>query len=437
MSLGIIPAIGSLLGGASTPGPITGQERTNLGPLTATFTQPPECTTAIAVASGQSLLGRLGEVCGSEAGTVDTSCWPATGGGVAGPSTASPGWGFYSPGIVCPAGHTSACSATAGLFGKSDWPVQYSLTAGETAVGCCLSGYSCDNVGGQTCVQTTTSLAVPTTGCGIANNADEPAVFPRATVTAVTLFAPMFQMNWRSDDLSAFIPAPQTSSTSSQPIETGSSLFSATNTPSLSGTQTISADNSPTGNLETASSSASLVPAPLPTETAAQSGADSNATEEAGADQPEGSKGQGASFPVAAMVGVSVAGGLGALAVAIWAVYMWQRRRRYRKDMLQGISDDRMLQDLDNMYEATRPKTFDMAGRETMYDLRRQDTFGSRPDPDMSYGPGQETSRFFRAGPQRSPQVVGFSGITTAGGGKPEGLRDLSGDPGYGSYYRR
>lgn len=299
-----------------------------------------------------------------------------------------------------------------------------------------ISGFTCDNLGGQTCVQTTTSLAVPTTNCGSSeeNTDDGLAILPRQTATAVTLLAPMFQIVFQSSDR---VANPAASPTSSQPLETRSSVSSAVNTPGLSGTQTISAESSPTGNLETASSSASLVAVPLPTETAEPSDADTNTTQAAGSEQQDDSKGQGASFPVPAMIGVSVAGGLGAMAVAIWAVYMWQRRRRYRKDMLQGISDDRMLQDLDNMYETTRPKTFDMAGRETAYDLGRQDTFGSRHDPEMSYGPGQETSRFFRAGPQRSPQFVGFPGITSPGGGRPDGLRDLAGDPDYNSQYRR
>lgn len=282
-------------------------------------------------------------------------------------------------------------------------------------------------------MQTTTSLAVPTTNCDSEGNTDSGVILPRETVTAVTLLAPMFQIVWQSSDR---VSDPAASPTSSQPVETGSSASSTAETPSLSGTQTIPSESSPTGNLETASSSASDVAVPLPTETAAPSDADSDTTQAAGTEQPDDSKDKDASFPVPAMIGVSVAGGLGAMAVAIWAVYMWQRRRRYRKDMLQGISDDRMLQDLDNMYETTRPKTFDMAGRETLYDLRRQDTFGSRPDPDMSYGPGQETSRFFRAGPQRSPQLVGFPGITSPGGGRPDGLRDLAGDPDYRSHYR-
>jgi hypothetical protein len=304
-----------------------------------------------------------------------------------------------------------------------------------TDLKCFVSGYACGNLGGQTCVKTTTSLAVPTTNCGSGGDAN--AILPRQTATAVTLLAPMIQIVWKSSDL---IPGPTASPTSSQPSETGSA--SAADPPRLSGTQTIPAESPPTGELETASNSASLAPVPLPpteTVTAAPAGADSNTAQAASNEQTGGSKGNDSGFPVPAMIGVSVAGGLGALAVAIWAVYMWQRRRRYRKDMLQGISDDRMLQDLDSMYETTRPKTFDTAGREEMYDLRRQDTYTSRPDLDtsMAYGPGQETSRFFRAGPQRSPQFVGFHGVTSPGGDRPDGLRDLAGDPDYTSNYRR
>lgn len=62
-------------------------------------------------------------------------CWPPTTAGAAYPGTPFSGWGFYSPGLACPAGHTRACSATAS--GGADWAVQFTLTEGETAVGCC------------------------------------------------------------------------------------------------------------------------------------------------------------------------------------------------------------------------------------------------------------------------------------------------------------
>lgn len=49
--------------------------------------------------------------------------------------TLLPVGGFYSPGLYCPSGYTGVCSATAG--GSSDWPVEYSMLQGETALGCC------------------------------------------------------------------------------------------------------------------------------------------------------------------------------------------------------------------------------------------------------------------------------------------------------------
>lgn len=42
---------------------------------------------------------------------------------------------FYSPGISCPSGYATACSATAGGF--SDWDPPGGVAAAETAIGCC------------------------------------------------------------------------------------------------------------------------------------------------------------------------------------------------------------------------------------------------------------------------------------------------------------
>lgn len=169
-----------------------------------------------------------------------------------------------------------------------------------------------------------------------------------------------------------------------------------------------------------------------PTPAAVSSGSVSNDTDSGllASNDANGSDTKGTGFPVAAMIGVSVAGGLGAMVVAMWALFMWQRRRRWNQEMLKGISDDRMMQ-LDSIYEAARPKTFDTAGRETVYGLDRQDTSRNRPDPGHMY---------FRAGPQRSPQIIGgFAGATMGGGpdGRtPAGMRDLPKDTGLGPYYR-
>lgn len=137
MSLDMGPTVSDLLGGSSSA--ITGQARTILGPLTTTFTQPPSCTVAVAAQDGNGLLGFLAHTCAlpqeNRLGLDDTSCWPSTSSGAATPTVPLQGWGFYSPGTICPTGYASACSATGG--GSSGWPVQFKLQQGETAVGCC------------------------------------------------------------------------------------------------------------------------------------------------------------------------------------------------------------------------------------------------------------------------------------------------------------
>lgn len=105
-----------------------------LGPLTTEFTAPPDCS--FAGVSGTPLsIGFLGQTCVGDALADASTCWPpAT---PAAPSATTPlsGWGFYSPGISCPAGHTTACYATHGF--RTGWDMQYTMEEGETAVGCC------------------------------------------------------------------------------------------------------------------------------------------------------------------------------------------------------------------------------------------------------------------------------------------------------------
>lgn len=124
---------------------LVGLAPTVLGPLTTVFTPPPACTTAVGQAAGGllglGLLGStgsvafLGQSCSAGNPADAASCWPATTSGAPSPPQSIGSWGVYSPGIECPAGYASACSATAG--GTSGWPLQFQLTAGETAIGCC------------------------------------------------------------------------------------------------------------------------------------------------------------------------------------------------------------------------------------------------------------------------------------------------------------
>ncbi len=118
----------------------TGEPRNVLGPLTTTFTPPPACTFAVAGPCGSSpcSVAFWGQSCDASTGAVDAAtCWPATASGAVSLAAPFHGWGFYSPGTLCPSGYASACSATAGAGGGAGWEMEFPLEADETAVGCC------------------------------------------------------------------------------------------------------------------------------------------------------------------------------------------------------------------------------------------------------------------------------------------------------------
>jgi hypothetical protein len=122
---------------------LVNQAPTILGALTTTFIPPPACTAAIGVLDGGILglgktalnIAHLGQTCSRGEGKEATTCWPPTSSGA--PSKSAPGWGIYSPGVECPSGYVTACSAVGGRDGKADWNMQFRLGAEETAVGCC------------------------------------------------------------------------------------------------------------------------------------------------------------------------------------------------------------------------------------------------------------------------------------------------------------
>ena len=125
---------------------LIGQAPTNLGPLTTTFTPPPACTVAVGagrgalfglIGGGDKDVAYLGQGCSQGKAFDATSCWPQTSQGAKEQPAPLHGWGFYSPGLDCPVGYATACSATGGSGGGSGWPVQFKLRDGETAVGCC------------------------------------------------------------------------------------------------------------------------------------------------------------------------------------------------------------------------------------------------------------------------------------------------------------
>lgn len=152
----------------TTPLVPVNQPRTILGPLTTIFTPPTSCGNLCFSSVGTKYMtGWRGQSCLSTFlnGMVSfgplkseiapkspsppstrakvllivqvdaTQCWPPTTAGASYPSLPFYGRGFYSPGLVCPHGYTSACTATANAL--ADWPVQFEMLEGETAVGCC------------------------------------------------------------------------------------------------------------------------------------------------------------------------------------------------------------------------------------------------------------------------------------------------------------
>lgn len=258
---------------------------------------------------------------------------------------------------------------------------------------------------------------------------------------SITVFAPLIQINWKSTDVpTSTTTAAQTLASSSQPAETNPP------TAALSGTQTISADSSATGDLEMAPSTSNGIVGQDPTPVAIAT-SDTNSSDETTGntttnEQSKSTNSGSSGFPVPAVIGISVAGGIGALAVGIWACYMYQRRRRHRKDMIQGIGHDRMLQQLDNMYEATRPKLYEFEGNEGAYGPNRHipNAYfnGTRMNKDLMYGPGQETDQFFREGPKQSTPPMGHSvGMTSRDGLNSDKVYELGGDLAHDQYHRR
>ncbi|KAH8771020.1 hypothetical protein F5883DRAFT_551694 [Diaporthe sp. PMI_573] len=143
------------------------------------------------------------------------------------------GWGFYSPGLICPHGYTSACTATA--KGGAQWPVQFVMLEGETAVGCCPTGYTCFNSesSGASCALTATSTAMTMATCDSAASmvsfletyplvteetyiltGGDQSTISTTTIETMTAWAPMIQINWRSTDMAA-TPTSTPSSTAS------------------------------------------------------------------------------------------------------------------------------------------------------------------------------------------------------------------------------
>jgi len=125
--------------------------RVNLGPLTTAFTPSPQCTLNFAgIPIGGAIVTATNffqaQYCNGASGVNDdASCWPATTSTSAIRTPPFYGYGFYSPGLVCPSGYTTACKAALLADGSlstlanpaNSFVFQFGITAGETIVGCC------------------------------------------------------------------------------------------------------------------------------------------------------------------------------------------------------------------------------------------------------------------------------------------------------------
>ncbi|KAK5114899.1 hypothetical protein LTR62_002058 [Meristemomyces frigidus] len=120
-----------------------------------------------------------------------------------------------SPGLICPVGYAKACSQTAGGTATGIGRMQFSLIPSETAVGCCPSGFNCVINGNN--VQTCTSIVASyetvelascvsssfgsTTNLGIP--AAETVSSEVSSLTELVVQAPMIDIRWRPQDLTA------------------------------------------------------------------------------------------------------------------------------------------------------------------------------------------------------------------------------------------
>ncbi|KAI9694240.1 MAG: hypothetical protein M1820_009098 [Bogoriella megaspora] len=239
---------------AASPAVTAAPSRTILAPLTTVFTPPPSCTslfnalvndtissdggfTSLFGPPVLSIFAAQGVKCNStfdfvaddtdillKLGSVvnplgnDFDCWPpATQSSLTSLASLRTGAGFYSPGLLCPSGYTTACTAqgmnnTLVVQSTLEKPFnfQFPLLPDETAAGCCPTGFGCwvvnpDGVNYQTCVSQAIGGSITTHQCYQVGGSHSLAV----STTTVTLPAPM---TWTSSGDEA-LPESTTSET--------------------------------------------------------------------------------------------------------------------------------------------------------------------------------------------------------------------------------
>ncbi|KAF7562460.1 hypothetical protein G7046_g1683 [Stylonectria norvegica] len=270
--------------------------RKNLGPLTKAFTYPSSCNVAVLGCTtcdgGWQAQSCGGNTLNAQGVQDNPDCWPPRANTGISTGVALGGWGFYSPGLECPVGYATSCVATGSVDGGFDF--QFSVLKSETGIGCCPTGYACKHNPGvdaaQTCYRVVSTGSFPTVQCesGTSNQysyVQVPSTFTvtasgdetTSVISAITVFAPLIQLNRRAVDLPSSTEA---STTSGSQRTTGTATATSTST-STSATSQATSGSSSSGGLS-----------------------------------------------VGAQAGIGVGAGLVGLALIAAAVLFWRRRRK-------------------------------------------------------------------------------------------------------------
>jgi len=188
------------------------------------------------------------------------------------------------------------------------------------------SGYGCANIGGQTCTMIATSAVIPTVTCDGSRSGDfafKTVPDTAASVTAFSLFAPLFQINWQSSDRPGTTTRPGTGA-GAQPTRTNSNGQPVP----TSGTQTI--DPGEASGIPTLETDGSI---PRPSGTGGLDGLPNDAEQKE--EEPANT-----GLATATKVGLGIGGAVAAIALVVGTImYVWRRRRGQRED-----------QELDRLY---------------------------------------------------------------------------------------
>ncbi|KAI1840137.1 hypothetical protein JX265_009287 [Neoarthrinium moseri] len=289
--------------------------RTLLGPLTTTWTAPAVCSYYMALGCSTCNTGWQGQTCNSASNAHDwTDCWPPRASSMMDPGVMM-GWGFYSPGIACPEGYTTAAMATEG--GSTGWGLEYELTQGETAAACCPTGFTPSSITAAgtyaaTCLNVATTSTFSTVACRSGQFQDFSRIeIPNGDIKTFTVFAPLIQLNFQSSDLPATSSAAETAGGGggASPSSTGQSL------PSITGMSGSSTASDPV---------ASLIPSSLRTSATAL-GSSGHRDDNKVDDEDHGGLATGAK------IGIGVGVGVGAFLLIVIAFLIWRSRRKAKK----------------------------------------------------------------------------------------------------------